>query len=90
VGDQTLKIAVRLKNAGFTGVYHALCLREGLDTSLAPEKRKQSIRHFIEAGLAVGTRIEPVGPEHSNNELAEMIRFTASFNPAFSGTALRI
>lgn len=90
VGDQTLKNAVRLKDAGFAGVYHAVRLREGTDTNLSVENRKQSIRHFIEAGLGVGTCVEPVGPEHSSEELAEMIRFTASFNPAFSGAARRI
>ena len=90
VGDQTLKNAVRLKDAGFAGVYHAVRLREGTDTSLSVKKRKQSIRHFIEAGLEVGTCVEPVGPEHTNEELAEMIRFTASFDPAFSGAARRI
>ncbi len=90
VGDQTLKNAVRIKDAGFAGVYHAVRLREGTDTSLSVKKRKQSIRHFIEAGLEVGTCVEPVGPEHTNEELAEMIRFTASFDPAFSGAARRI
>jgi len=90
VGDQTLKNAKRLKDAGFAGVYHALRLREGTDSTLSPEKRKESIRNFQEAGLEVGTCVEPVGPEHTNEELAEMIAFTASFNPAFSGAARRI
>ncbi|MGV8074197.1 MAG: radical SAM protein [Syntrophobacteraceae bacterium] len=90
VGDQSLKNAVRLKDAGFSGVYHAVRLREGKDTSLSVEKRKRSIRNFKEAGLEVGTCVEPVGPEHTNEELADMIEFTASFNPAFSGAARRI
>jgi len=90
VGDQTLKNAVRLKEAGFSGVYHAVRLREGKDTSLSVEKRKQSINDFKEAGLEVGTCVEPVGPEHTNEELAEMIEFTASFNPSYSGAARRI
>lgn len=90
VGDQTLKNSFSLKDAGFCGVYHAIRLREGLDTTLSPEKRKQSIRNFKEAGLEVGTCVEPVGPEHTNEELAEMIEFTASFNPSYSGAARRI
>ncbi|MGE0084170.1 MAG: radical SAM protein [Desulfococcaceae bacterium] len=90
VGDQSLKNAVKLKEAGFAGVYHALRLREGTDTGLVPEKRKQSIFNFKEAGLEVGTCVEPVGPEHTNEELAEMIAFTASFHPSFSGAARRI
>ncbi|NTV61085.1 MAG: radical SAM protein [Chlorobiaceae bacterium] len=90
VGDQSLRSAIKLKDAGFTGVYHALRLREGIDTSLDVGKRKRSILNFREAGLEVGTCVEPVGPEHTNAELADMIAFTASFNPAFSGAARRI
>ena len=90
VGDQTIENAKKLKDAGYTGVYHALRLREGLDTNLSPKKRKESIRNFQEAGLVVGTCVEPVGPEHTNEELAEMIIFTASFNPSYSGAARRI
>ncbi|MDM8542501.1 radical SAM protein [Desulfococcaceae bacterium HSG9] len=90
VGDQKLENAVKLKDAGFAGVYHAVRLREGTDTNLSVEKRKQSIKNFKEAGLEIGTCVEPVGPEHTNEELAEMIEFTASFNPSYSGAARRI
>lgn len=90
VGDQILTNAVRLKEAGFLGVYHAVRLREGIDTRLSVKQRRQSILTFQEAGLMVGTCIEPVGPEHTNEELADMIVFTASINPAYSGAARRI
>ena len=90
VGDQSLADAIKLKDAGYSGVYHALRLREGIDTSLLPEKRKESISNFKEAGLLVGTCIEPIGPEHTNEELADMILFTASFNPSYSGAGRRI
>lgn len=90
VGDQALKNAVRLKDAGFAGVYHALRLREGKDTALSARKRRQSIGNIKEAGLEVGTCVEPVGPEHTNEELAETIEFAGSFNPSFSGAARRI
>ncbi len=80
----------KIKETGYSGVYHALRLREGLDTTLSPKARKNSIRNFQEAGLGVGTCVEPVGPEHSNEELAEAILFTGSFNPSFSGAARRI
>jgi biotin synthase len=82
VGDQTLKNAMRLKRAGFSGVYHAVRLREGVDSTLSVETRKQSIRNYKEAGLEVGTCVEPIGPEHSNEELVDMIAFTASLNPS--------
>jgi biotin synthase len=90
VGDQSLVDARKIKDAGYSGVYHALRLREGIDTSLSPEMRKKSIHNFQEAGLGVGTCVEPVGPEHTDEELADMILFTASLDPSFSGAARRI
>lgn len=90
VGDQSLKNALKLKEIGFTGVYHSLRLREGIDTGITAERRKQSIFNFKDAGLEVGTCVEPIGPEHTNQELAEMIRFAGSFNASYSGAARRI
>jgi biotin synthase len=90
VGDQSRTGAQRINDAGYTGVYHAVRLREGIDTQISPEVRKQSIRNFQEAGLRVGTCVEPVGPEHTDEELAEAIMFTGSFDAAFSGAARRI
>jgi biotin synthase len=90
IGDQSLANAKKIMDIGYIGVYHALRLREGFDSTLSPKKRKESIYNFLEAGLKVGTCVEPVGPEHTNEELADMILFTASFNPAYSGAARRI
>ncbi len=90
VGDQNKEAARRLKDAGFAGVYHALRLREGVDTGIQPQKRIDSIRAYQDSGLSVGTCVEPVGPEHTNEELADAILFTASITPAYSGAARRI
>ena len=90
VGDEFAAKAASLVESGFQGVYHALRLREGIDTTIEPARRIKSIKAFQEAGLNVGTCVEPIGPEHTNEELAELILFTASINPAFSGAARRI
>jgi len=90
VGDQNAQGARLLKDAGFDGAYHALRLREGSDSDIPPDDRLASIRAFKEAGLIVGTCVEPLGPEHSNEELADLILFTAAHQPAFSGAARRI
>lgn len=90
IGDQPPRNARRLKDIGFEGVYHALRMREGKDTSISPERRCKTIRNFQEAGLKIGTCVEPLGPEHTNEEIAEMIIFTAGLSPAFSGAARRI
>jgi biotin synthase len=90
VPDQSPAEARRIREAGYAGVYHAVRLREGIDTGIDPRKRKESLRNFEEAGLRVGTCVEPVGPEHTPAELAEMIAYTASLDPAYSGAARRI
>lgn len=90
VGDMDIHGAKLLKDAGFDGAYHALRLREGDDSDIRPEDRLASIRALKEAGLIVGTCVEPIGPEHSNGELADIIMFTAAHSPAFSGAARRI
>lgn len=90
VGDNCAEHAHEIKQAGVSGVYHALRLREGEDTAIPPEQRRASIEKFLAAGLQVGTCIEPIGPEHNNREIAELICYTASINPVFSGAARRI
>ncbi len=90
VGDRTLGEAKQLRDAGFNGVYHAMRLREGKDTRIEPEARIESIRNFKEADLSIGTCVEPVGPEHTSEELADAIIFSGSFDAAYSGAARRI
>jgi biotin synthase len=90
LGDEGAERAAELVQAGYRGVYHALRLGEGVDTTIEPKRRIASIDAFREAGLVVGTCVEPIGPEHGNEELAELILFTAELAPAFSGAARRI
>ncbi len=79
-----------MREAGIDGEYHAMRLREGIDTDIDPQQRIKSFEAFKEAGLGIGTCVEPVGPEHTNEELADKILFTGSLHPAFSGAARRI
>ncbi len=90
VGDRSPHEARLLTAAGFDGVYHALRLREGVDTAIDPKARLNSFRAFQEAGLALGTCVEPVGPEHADEEIATLILLTGGLAPAYSGAARRI
>ncbi len=90
IGDQCAEHAEELVQLGVNGVYHALRLREGIDTNIPPQQRRDSIAKFKAAGLQIGVCVEPLGPEHSDQEVAEMIHYTASLNPVFSGAARRI
>ena len=73
VGDFDADQAHDLKAAGVTGAYHVLRLREGADTALDPERRKATMGAINNAGLDLWYCCEPVGPEHSPEELAEQL-----------------
>lgn len=90
VGDMSLEKAIKMKDAGFNGTYHAIRMGEGNITKAPVKQRLDTIRNFREAGLVVGTCVEPIGPEHTNEEIAEKILVAASFDPAFSGAMRRI
>lgn len=75
IGDFDLNTAFQLKEAGFTGAYHINRLREGMDTMADPKDREETLRAIKEAGLELYYCIEPIGPEHSYEELTvEILR----------------
>ena len=74
-GDFDLEYARRMKQAGFTGAYHIVRLREGIDTALSPETRIQTLNAVRDAGLRLYYCLEPIGPEHTYDEMVtEMLR----------------
>ncbi|ODA39965.1 Biotin synthase [Desulfosporosinus sp. BG] len=89
-GDFGREGAEALHQAGFHGIYHALRLREGKVTLIKPETRLRTIQAAKEEGLVIATCVEPVGPEHSVEELTEMTLLTRDMAPVFSGAARRI
>lgn len=90
IGDFTAEQACELKQVGFSGIYHAVRLGEGTQTNIPVEKRLETMTHAREAGLRIGTCLEPVGPEHSIDELVEKTIITRDVYPVFSGAARRI
>ncbi|HMK49967.1 MAG TPA: radical SAM protein [Thermodesulfovibrionales bacterium] len=90
VGDFTGEQARKLKTAGFSGIYHAVRLGEGRDTGIQVKTRLETFRNAKEAGLLLGTCVEPVGNEHTVDELVEKTIITRDSNPVFSGSARRI
>ena len=75
IGDFDEKMAVQLKEAGFDGAYHIVRLREGTDTQIPREKRIATLDAITKAGLDLYYCVEPIGPEHTYEELVdEMLR----------------
>ncbi len=88
--DLNHKEAEQLLNAGFVGAYHALRLGEGRDTPFKRERRLQTIRFITDVGLHWMNCVEPVGPEHSKKEIAELMVMARTMGATYSGVMRRI
>lgn len=74
-GDFDSEYAARLKKAGFGAVYHIVRLREGVDTDLPVAQRLKTLDAVKAAGLDLYYCVEPIGREHTYDEIAdEMLR----------------
>lgn len=82
--------ALALVEAGITGVYHAIRLGEGIVTRFDPQARLKTVQAAHKAGLLIGTCLEPVGPEHSLDELVEKTALTRAIGAVYSGAGRRI
>lgn len=90
VGDFDADGAKALREAGFDGIYHAVRLGEGVVTKINPKKRLETVAHAHKVGLRIGTCLEPVGPEHTLDELVEKTLITRDFKPGYSGAGRRV
>ena len=79
-----------LLDAGFVGAYHSVRLGEGRDTPLKPEKRLDTIKVFKDVGLKWMNCVEPVGPEHSHEEIVELMLLARTHGATYSGIMRRI
>ncbi len=73
IGDFDVSIAGKLKESGFTGVYHIVRLKEGIDTAVQPEIRIKTLEAAVSTGLELYYCIEPIGPEHTYEEILKEI-----------------
>ena len=65
--------AKELRQAGVHGAYHVCRLREGTDTQPCAGERKKTFRTIRDAGLDFYYCCEPIGPEHTPEELVEQM-----------------
>jgi biotin synthase len=82
--------AEELLEAGFVGAYHAVRLGEGKDTPFSVEKRLKTITALKDVGLLWMNCIEPVGPEHTPEEMAFLMVLARRHGAVYSGAMRRI
>jgi biotin synthase len=90
VGDLTPAEARSIVDAGFFGIYHVYRFREGIETEIEPERRRATFRAIREAGLDLRYCVEPVGPEHGDEEIAEQMFFAREFGATILAVMRRI
>jgi biotin synthase len=83
--DLTREQAERLRAAGADVVYHAVRLREGRITDIAPERRRQTIANVRAAGLRLMTGVEPLFEELEPSEIADRIFETLDMGAVCTG-----
>ena len=88
--DLTLERAQQLKAAGVNGCYHAVRMREGVDTEIPEKDRLQTFKNIREAGLSLQTCVEPVGPEHIPEELTYYSRICLNSGANSAGVGRRV
>jgi biotin synthase len=89
-GDLTLERAEQLKAAGIDGIYHAARLGEGTVTEIPAETRLATIENARKARLKLSTCLEPIGPDHTAEQIAERAQLCMNWEPLTSGVGRRV
>jgi len=90
IGEFDYQTACMIHDAGTSGVYHALRLREGIDTRFDPEVRRSTMMAASRSPLKLISLIEPVGPEHTSEEIADNFLNIAACRASLTGTMARV
>lgn len=90
IGDFKQQEAYQLLDAGFDGVYHVYRFREGIETEIEPERRRATFTAIREVGLDLRYCVEPIGPEHSPEEIVEQMELAREFGATILSVMRRI
>lgn len=90
VGELTPERARAIWECGATSAYHVISLREGIDTPFDVEQRKETVRSITGSPLLWGTCLEPIGPEHTDEELTDQVLFGLEQGAYCGGVMARV
>lgn len=88
IGDFDHGFARELYQSGVNGAYHVCRLREGIDSDLDPEARKKTFSAIRNVGMDFYYCCEPVGPEHTNEEIVDQLMLGIEYG-CFQHAAMR-
>lgn len=90
VGEFGLATANTLYDSGVDGVYHAIRLREGINTHFRIAEREATLDAIQHSPLNLIHLVEPVGAEHTYDEIAERFLGAVRYGAYISGIMARI
>lgn len=90
VGEFNQETANRLSEHGVNGVYHAVRLREGVNTHFRVEERLNTLASVKASPLNLIHLVEPVGIEHSYEEIADRFLCSLEYGVYISGIMARV
>ena len=89
-GELNMTISNLMYESGVSGVYHACRLREGIDTPFDPWDRKNTMNNIKRTNLKLISLVEPIGIEHTNEEIADNFLEILKYEAEISGAMARI
>lgn len=90
VGEFDEEIAQRMVEAGLEFVYHSVRLGEGRDTKFDPRERMATLNAVKNSPLKLVYLVEPIGVEHSNEEMADCFLTAMKYNAVVTGGMERV
>ena len=90
VGEFGDEKALKLHEMGVNFIYHSLRLREGKDTRFNPQDRLNTLSAIKNSPLDLVFLVEPIGIEHTNEEIADICLLAIEHNAIVSGAMARI
>ncbi len=89
-GEFGVEEAKKLKQAGASVVYHTIRLREGCDTGLTVEDRIATLKAMQAADLKMAALVEPLGPEHTDEEIVQAAFRLKPYDIRLGGVMARV
>ena len=89
-GEFGYEEALQLKEAGVSVAYHTIRLREGCDTGLSIEDRIETLQAMQKAGLKMAALVEPLGPEHTDQEIVDAAFRLIPYDIKLGGVMTRV
>ena len=89
-GELDMTISNLMYEEGVNGVYHACRIREGIDTPFEISTRRNTMNNVKRSKLDLISLVEPIAPEHTNEEIAKNFLNIVDCEAVISGAMARI